>query len=147
MLFAPLWFVQLSEWADCPSSQEIAVARYYEFTRCLLFVFIAVLSGCCSKTSEPIGLIAGGWVFHDDNGQDWTYEFGGDKVIFRLDNDKAVWKVASVTSDEEGIIYIDVDAELGEGAAQSSTITVERLVDGKIAVSSGMHNKLLFEPE
>ncbi len=109
-----------------------------------LFALLLVLSGCGESPVE-LAPIAGKWVHHSEQDQDWTYEFPNDyEVRFAIDGQGAEWSITAIRV-RGSITEIDVDELLGTGARQNSTIKVEMLRENHIFVSSGLHPGMLFE--
>jgi len=109
----------------------------------LLALFL-VLPGCGESPVE-LAPIAGKWIHHSEQNQDWTYEFPNDtEVRFAIDEQDAEWSITEIRT-RGSIIEIDIDQILGRGARQGSTIKVEMLRESHIFVSSGLHPGMLFE--
>ena len=118
-----------------------------KFNKCIAAGFLAlflVLAGCGDSPVE-LSPIAGKWVHHSQQDQDWTYEFPNDtEVSFAIDGQGAEWSITEIRV-RGSIVEIDVDQILGRGANQNSTIKVEMLGEDQISVSSGLHPEMLFE--
>ncbi len=63
-----------------------------------LFALLLVLSGCGESPVE-LAPIAGKWVHHSEQDQDWTYEFPNDyEVRFAIDGQGAEWSITAIHS-------------------------------------------------
>ncbi|KPK76236.1 MAG: hypothetical protein AMJ79_07480 [Phycisphaerae bacterium SM23_30] len=109
----------------------------------LLVVALIFLWG--GGATVKLAPIAGKWIHHSHQDQDWTYEFTSDKAVrFTLDNQRKKWSITDIRP-RGSIIEIDIDELLGLGAKQNSTIKVEILGEDTIFVSSGLHPGMVFE--
>jgi len=109
--------------------------------------FVALLLALpgCGESPVELAPIAGKWIHHSEQNQDWTYEFPSDtEVRFAIDRQDVEWSITEIRK-RGSIIEIDVDEILGRGARQDSTIKVEMLRENHIFVSSGLHPGMLFE--
>jgi hypothetical protein len=109
------------------------------------FVALMLALSGCGESPVELAPIAGKWVHHSAQNQDWTYEFPNDtEVRFAIDGKGADWTIEEIRV-RGSIIEIDIDQFLGRGARRNSTIKVEMLRENHIFVSSGLHPGMLFE--